>query len=242
MIKNPKTLAVAAAVSAVLVMLSGTSPASASGRTGGVPSSATPDDGDQQSRAFMTQYGVDPQTQDDLLQGLAAGILPLSDTPDASPVRSIDTIEPGFIVTINHFADGSVSVLRRETPSDTVEEGHPQARGISGCSISSGSGYQTYTNCIVDYQSTSFRFGFKANFTIVQGSYNDYISSVHSWYLSYAILHTYVSHTLQIDKKNESSSGPALASLVILFETTGGFLSISRATYLSVGSNSYWQS
>lgn len=54
---------------------------------------------------------------------------------------------------------------------------------ISGCSITSGSGYQLYSGCLVAGTSTlvgslgKISMWFGANYTLIQGNYNDHIGS-----------------------------------------------------------------
>lgn len=190
------------------------------------------------SRAFMTEYGVPESVQDELIALTLAGGLPLSDVEGAVP-ESVERVESSSSsVDVSRYADGSISVVEVEKPA--ASSGITPF-GISGCSFSSGSGYASYTNCKVHYQSTVFSFGFYANFSIAAGANNDRITWAGSKYLVYSIGHLLTSSSVWVEQSVETASRDASAVYTATFDLWPGVGSVTRGTRLFVGDNTYWQ-
>ncbi|RPF28212.1 hypothetical protein [Georgenia muralis] len=192
------------------------------------------------SRAFMTEFGVPADTQDELLASLKEGDLGLANDPDAGPVSVETEVRDGSTFEISRYFDGSIEVTEREIPT-AAEPGVITPYAVTGCSVSGGSGYSNYTGCKIHYRTHVFSYGFYANFTLVQGYYNDQITRAYSQFQEYAVGHTRDSWSLRVLKATETSSGPAHAELAIQYTIYPGIGQVAKGVRLKVGSNTYWQ-
>lgn len=192
------------------------------------------------SRAFMTEFGVPANTQEELLAALKEGDMGLANSPDARPVSVETEARDGSTFEISTYADGSIAVIEREIPV-VVKPGTVTPYAVTGCSVSSGSGYSNYTGCKIHYRTHVFSYGFYANFTLVQGLYNDQITRAYGQFQEYAVGHTRDSWSLRVLKATETSSGPAHAELAIVYTVSPGIGQVTKGVRLKVGGNSYWQ-
>lgn len=143
--------------------------------------------------SFWDAGGVSKDDQDALIANIGRGILPLSLTAGAQPVRTENSRVGIFERTTEKFADGSVRISDLQVepgivadPADfnsTEAVAASSARvstmaDITGCSVSSGSGYSNADNCLVrgglGGLVTNF---FYASYTLVQGPNNDQLRS-----------------------------------------------------------------
>ncbi|MEV8214636.1 hypothetical protein [Leifsonia sp. NPDC077715] len=127
-----------------------------------------------QLQVYWTQHGVSAATQEALLAGIERGELPDSFT-GATPVSESTIETPTSIEKVSTYADGSVSsagVNAHRVPSQAAVA----PRGIINCTVSSGSGYRTFSNCRVEGTNGNVSVWFTATYTLVQGA-GDYISN-----------------------------------------------------------------
>lgn len=233
---NTRSIAAGIAASVAVLALTVTTAAASPTTSDGIEISAAEE---SQSRAFMSKFGVPEQTQDQLLDALAnEGDVGLANSPDATPV-SVDLTEmDGSTFEVAVYADGSISVVEREIPVE-VEPGLITPMAVTGCTVTSGSGYVAYQGCKVQYQTHVFLYGFYANFSITPGY--DSIDTVFGQFQGYAIGHSRDSWNLRILKRYENSAGPAHAELAIEYTILPGVGQVTKGVRLKVGSNSYWQ-
>lgn len=113
---------------------------------------------------FLTEYGVDQATQDDLFDKFLAGEPWDSFTSASTPVRVEETVEDGYNKTVSYYSDGSVAVSRLEVPVAPIATGGVSTMSEpNGCTIGSGG---ARTNCNVDTWVGLISMGFKANYNV----------------------------------------------------------------------------
>lgn len=91
-----------------------------------------------EAREFLAQHGVTTDVQDELIRSAARGERWDSMTSDNTPVSTVSRTADDGEYTTNTYEDGSVSVIRLETPS--------RSRGISGCTVQGN----LRSNCKID--------------------------------------------------------------------------------------------
>lgn len=173
-------------------------------------------------RSYWSRFGVAEATQERLIDGLNRGAFPDSFT-DAAPVNEKTLKTETSVLTIRTFADGSISTTGiNASPASTSRGVTPLS--VSGCTVSSGSGYRTFTNCKVEGTNGNVSVWFYANYTLVQGA-ADYIS----WYGSAAA------------SSVPGSTSKPFWSVVRLNELAGTRAQVSATTTWSygVGSQTY---
>lgn len=182
----------------------------------------------------MIELGISPDDQIAILQNLDKGLLPLSDMPNSVPVSTATTNVSGFQLETQKFSDGSIKKISRELPKSPLL----RSTGLNACSVSSGTGYVNYINCTVYNDTPLVTMGFISNFTIVQGSYNDYITNAVN---PIANCRLGVCSNLQawVGKSKETSSGKAWAKMTADYTLYGGLGSSSYSLQLTVGGNAY---
>lgn len=89
-------------------------------------------------RAFLTQWGVNPETQTHLLEKYASGI-PWDSMTGASPVLVEEQVGVRATTTIERYSDGSVAVTTIDNPQ---ANGNPLLRGISSCRTAYSNHYE----------------------------------------------------------------------------------------------------
>lgn len=235
-----RKLAVAVGVSAAL-LLAGSTPSGASEPIdpSELASSQGGSDEEEASRAFMTEFGVDPRTQDRLLARARVGRLTLADTGLARPVGISTFVRGGSEFEVATFADGSISVVEREIPAQ-LAPGMVGPMAVSGCTISGSSSYTVYNGCKVHYRTAVFSYGFRASFT--QSGANATMSPPWGFFQEYAIGHTRQSYSLSIIRKTGNVANPAHIQLAIeynvLFPWPG---QVTKGVRLKAHGSKYWQ-
>jgi hypothetical protein len=144
---------------------------------------------------FLQHYGVSATVREGIVEGLKEGRLPLSDVPGSRPVSARVQQSGAFVETVSTFADGSITVASVQVlPGEVVDPSAavlqvalPSTKGasassasITGCSVTSGSGYSTRTGCLVKGSGALVDNWFYATYTYVQGANNDYISKTYN--------------------------------------------------------------
>ncbi|WP_299169022.1 hypothetical protein [uncultured Arthrobacter sp.] len=68
---------------------------------------------------------------------------------DVAPVSAVERTTEAFITTITTYPDGSISVSEQEQPQNVqfLDPNVISPMSISGCTVSSGSGYSSRSNC-----------------------------------------------------------------------------------------------
>lgn len=188
----------------------------------------------QDVSAAMAELGISADNQNTILDNLSKGILPESDISGSVPVSQDDYTSNGFTHQRLTYSDGSVRKISREIGKTALSRA-----GIAGCSVSSGSGYVTYTNCTVSNSTPLVTMGFLADYGLVQGGYNDYIYRVRS-----AMATCYAGacsdYQLAIVKKYETTTGSAYARMSLIYTLWGGVASSNYTLVLYVGRNTSW--
>lgn len=120
-------------------------------------------------RDFLDAYGVEPETQDNLLAKQAAGIV-LDEESGAAPVSTETEVIGTQRVTVERWADGSLRVATTDLPVDQ-EEG-ATSRVIANCAYdaaNSNSYQKAYVNCLNSIQTTGTYIAFNFGYTHFSG-------------------------------------------------------------------------
>lgn len=182
----------------------------------------------------MIELGISSEDRASILVALNSGNLPLSDTMNSIPVSTVTILSGAFEIETQRFADGSVKRISRELPQNRFS----RSTGLNACSVSSGTGYQNYVGCTVFNDTPLVTMGFIADFTLVQGAYNDYISKAVNG-IANCRLGTCSNAKAWVGKSIETSSGKAWAKMTADYAFYGGAGSSSYSLLLTVGGNSY---
>ncbi|NEN84133.1 DUF5626 family protein [Paenibacillus elgii] len=184
----------------------------------------------------FTEFGVSPTTQESLIKKIEAGQLIDSINPEMKDkgfaVETTAETEDSIIRTTKvTFPDGSVRVQNVSEPKQTIFPSAVEG-GLKQC----GSGYCTVTDATVSDSAVVFKADFKASYTLVDGDFNDSISSVRDYHIT-TYGGTYSNADLKIDKQNESLEGPARASLRFAWTAWNGSTTSTYYLHLYVGNN-----
>ena len=195
-------------------------------------SSAIPDEAAIRDR--MASLGISSTTQDALIAKLASGIVPDSDISGSTPVATTEVVTENQAGTMQTFADGSVKF------SGYSNQSNPRLRStyVAGCSVASGTGYANYSHCTFGTVTPLVGLYFVADFTILAGINNDYISSVYSGYTK-CLGGSCSGASLQLVKAREDSLGKAIAQATTNWVMAGGGASRTYGVTLVVGGNGY---
>jgi hypothetical protein len=185
------------------------------------------------TRKFWRAAEVSPQVQRRLEAGLHDGRLPESMLSGSEPVETVSTRQDGNRVDTAIFSDGSGS---RTVVQEEAGAFDPSAVGISedefsamasyngsikNCKIFSGSGFARREDCAVSGSNGGgIKLGFIADYTLVQGAYNDKITARHTAYqqCNGAVCDAPVWNRWI---KEESASRSALVSMTSRWEVAG---------------------
>ncbi|MGW2095963.1 hypothetical protein [Promicromonospora sukumoe] len=185
------------------------------------------------TREFWRAAEVSPQVQRRLEAGLREGKLPESMSSGSVPVETVSTRQDGNLVDTAVFADGSVSrtVVQEEPgafdPSAvgiSAEEFSAMANydgSIKNCRISNGTGFARREDCAVSGSNGGgIKLGFIADYTLVQGAYNDKITARHT---AYQQCNGAVCDAPEWNRwiKEESASRSAMISMTSRWEVAG---------------------
>lgn len=216
--------------------------------------------------SFLLEQGVEQDVVDDLVESVEDGD-PIGSLAGLDPIDETTTRKNDLVITTETFEDGSVEVTTLEQPileenDDSAEPpapsvankhdhwvvgasfspaNHPGAfeastvGSIKDCKVSSGSGFKSYKNCVVQRNSATANISFRASYTIVNKG-NDYISTIgQAGHRCFAASCSNVKS--RIIKKNESSTGKAVARASMDVTLAGGIASRSFWVQLEVGGN-----
>ncbi|MFC4629641.1 hypothetical protein ACFO6V_15445 [Promicromonospora alba] len=191
-----------------------------------------------QSRAFMTEFGVPEDTQDELITNALAGVLPLSEDPSAEPVSTESGENSDSTFQVLRYSDGSLAV--REIEKSTAASGTRGVQAVTGCSHSGTTHFTTYSGCKIHYRTVVFSYGFYASFRIY-GSGNDSVISAGSKFQEYSIGHSRLDWRLRIINQTEDPGNNAHIELSIRYLILPSVGEIQKGVRLRVGSNKYCQ-
>lgn len=179
----------------------------------------------------MNELGVDAAHQDSLVALILSGGVPLSNNPEAEPSSSISKVISGWQEIRSVYADGSVQITKIQQPQLA------QSRAlITGCKVQSGTGYKNYSGCMIDNNTVTTYFGFRANYGYVVGGRDAIFSAYDPFVFCY--FGSCSEPNLAISKKYEDSNGPAVAKLSTVFTLFGGAASSTTSISLQVGNDS----
>lgn len=176
---------------------------------------------------WMTANGIDKNTQKNLLNKLAKGILWDSLT-DSTPVKTINLTKDSIKYI---FADGSIAISTMDFSSATT---NVPEDSLSVAAYASSYTLHIYTNVKIAYTIGVVTASFVADYTLIDGSY-DRIDNVRNP----QIICLGMSHSgtvLAINQKYEGSYYNAQASLSFNVSLAGIF-STNYTLYLYVGGN-----
>lgn len=109
---------------------------------------------------FWEENGVGSATIETLAAGVLQGNLPDAITLDVPPITSANVVIDGESRTTETFPDGSITVSSVGPSNDS------NARGISGCVISTWTGVTYRTDCLVSGGNGAVSIYFHAAYTI----------------------------------------------------------------------------
>jgi hypothetical protein len=119
-------------------------------------------DGLDEARSFLASHGVAADVQDRLISEFQAGEAWDSFSSDAVPVETTSALEGGYLKTVAHYADGSVSVSRVEQPKAKPKGVVGTLSSPNGCSVSGN----MRNDCNVDMWVGVVSMGFKASYNV----------------------------------------------------------------------------
>jgi hypothetical protein len=187
-------------------------------------------------RENMNDLGIDKKTADQLIIKIKNGGIPDSDILDVS--EAVETIveQNGNIETTTYiYSDGSRSALSIEDLNlldNTIGLISPTA-SISGGSCSSGSGYVSCTNRLIEHKLVMYTYSFRANYQTIKGGY-DKITWAGNWNIR-VTGGSYSNSSMRIMRSTENASNPAQARLSATITITGDLTSFTRSLSLIVG-------
>lgn len=189
-------------------------------------------------RALLERFDVPESDQENLLQAVAQGELwdvYRGEAPVSTEQQTIDGID----YTIDRFADGSFRAIGFEIP-EVVQQDRPSGpspRAITGCRVTSGSGYSNATGCQIDGVWGTILLGAtNVSYTIAQGN-PDRITST-GYGFQKCIVVSCSSPTLVVFEPVEGS-GPAYARWQS--DISASYASWNVSFQLNVGGDSAWQ-
>ncbi len=180
-------------------------------------------------RAFFAEYGVDPDTQDALIASMESGDMIDALKAGQEPVSSTTQIRDGFEETVLTYADGSVGVTALEIPQPAPTT-DVSARAISGCTVNSGAGWASSSNCKVSHSAAYATLSFYANYQ--QTASGGTISNPRNGEIS-ATFGSVSNKSLKLIRANSTSSQPAVATLHGYWSSS----SVAEDLYLSLRVN-----
>lgn len=192
-------------------------------------------------RAGLTSLNVAAPVRNELVKTLESG-KPIDSLLSTAIPTSTETFVQngdavyaahGSTVTVQRFGDGSVKVTAREA----AQEIDPTDRSIQGCTVSSGSGYQSFTGCTISGWWGTVQIAFVASYTLVNGG-PDYISASGTTWQQCVFPTTCTSPHYSIKKWNEDVNGPAV--LRGTSDVTASWGSWQVWMQLNVGGDSGW--
>ena len=181
---------------------------------------------------FLIENGASVLDADRIADDFLEGELPDS-ANGADPVSSYDVESSGGVTTRTVYPDGSISITFQQR--EPLTSGMSSPYSISGCSVSVGSGFRSYSNCAVFGGNGLVGMGFHASYTLVDGAY-DYISGYRA---PYQQCHTHVCDVpyLAGTRLREDSQGKAWV-VYYMRSTIGSAASRTSSLSLLVGANS----
>lgn len=195
----------------------------------------------------FTRIGVNPETQLKLINKIESGQLLDSINPDkqhlgitSKSVEETDVTYTENIITT--YPDGSLkktSITRAKLTAPTYPIS-TMGSGVKPGQTTCGSGYCSIQNALVYSETGVWTAQFSADYTLVDGDNNDYISDVSDYQISTSLFTSYSEPNLRIEKRNESLEGPAKASLIFILKTLSG--SITQSVLFYVQNNSTYVS
>ncbi|WP_020013401.1 hypothetical protein [Promicromonospora sukumoe] len=187
----------------------------------------------ESTREFWSAAEVSPQVQRRLEAGLREGELPESMLSGSVPVETVSTRQDGNQVDTALFSDGSVTRTLVQEESGAFD---PSALGMSeeefsamasyngsikSCKVFSGTGFARREDCAVSGSNgAGIKLGFIADYTLVQGAYNDKITARHT---AYQQCNGAVCDAPAWNRwvKEESASRSAMVSMTTRWEVVG---------------------
>lgn len=160
-------------------------------------------------RAFFAEYGVDADTQNALIASMESGDVIDALKAGEEPLSSTTQIRDGFEETVLTYADGSVGVTALEIPQPAPTT-DVSTRAISGCTVNSGPGWASSSNCKVSHSAAYASLSFYANYQ--QTASGGSISNLRDEAIS-ASFGSVSNKSLKLIRAKSTSSQPAVATL-----------------------------
>lgn len=184
----------------------------------------------------MTEAGIDPATQDRLVEKIASGELPDSSS-GAAPV-STWTERQGIVTrTIEVYADGSRAWTDLESPEPgTSGSGSTSRAGeqIGGCTAGTGVGAWWYTNCRVSKKDLISESGFIVDYKITNVSGG--VAEVRDARGAFCTIYggTCSSKTASVTRAKQSGTLPARGKVAYSGKLNAGAKSVSGEVWIDV--------
>lgn len=188
-------------------------------------------------RDFYTKYGVDEATQDRLIASMEEGDLIDALSSGEEPVSAEEILRDGVIEVVYTYQDGSVAVTSLENPEPLLP-GSISPRAVSGCTINSGSGYVTATNCLVNHTAAYASLSFRANYQRYASATGGSISPRYGTDVISSTIGSISSQSLTLVRANSTATEPAVATLYGYL--SGGVFSEDLYLSLRVSGSAAW--
>lgn len=185
--------------------------------------------------AHLQEDGVPAEYQDQLAKKALSGAVLDSSDPESEPV-SVDTwSDKSNVYERRIFADHSYTLTSIEK-GRTVQPGSVQPYGISGCVVTTGTGYQSNQNCKVSASGVSYQASFTASYTFNGGVFGT-ISKATNGNVK-GVGGEVSSISTKVDKSKSDGRIPASAYVKWYFKSVGSVASGTTYLYLKVTANS----
>lgn len=182
----------------------------------------------------MTELGITSSVQDGLVAKILAGGSPDSEDPNAQPINVVEISTSDYSGSRLEFADGSVRILSQAKPVSS----RLRYTTTTGCTVNAGTGYANYSHCTFGSNSIYANVYFVADFSILGGVNNDYISSVYGGMVR-CFAGTCDGPAVHLVQAKETLSRTAIAMASTNYTLLGQYLSRTLGVTLTVGGNSY---
>lgn len=183
-------------------------------------------------QGFWAEYGVDSETQKNLVRKIRAGEL-----TDAELLGQDDAVSSESVLTshgrenVFTFVDGSVSVTSLEA-EPTAGSGIISPAAITGCITSGTPGRQN--GCKVSWRTALSQVWFYSDYSLLYDAY-DKVHSAYNWFIEYSIGFNVDIIHCKVIRGTQTATLPARGELKMNFSS--GITSGTRILRIDVMSN-----
>jgi len=186
------------------------------------------------ARTFFSQFGVAADVQDRLISDYLSGEQWDASSSTSRPTSTRIFDDGVYDYTLRTYPDGSINVVRVERPTSSTGPNEVSTQGIGGCTRVVSGGQDHRNGCKVDFWWGLVSLSFYSSFTYITPGF-DRIDSV--WGASWSIGGACSTdrNYFGINKKVESSTGPARARLEVQAQMCGVAYTTTFFLQLTVG-------